>query len=289
MPKEDKDKAEGSEKKEEIKKIVKDTTESARRIVEQAKDVTVVFGRVSDFGEIVEPLIDDVVNEEDVEKHHGFWMGLQKTTSEVAGKIQLLVNDTGYPSTASGTVYAYTNSIEPVRHGYENEDRDGEYRAAIHRGPKDISGFGKPALCSDHKKKHIKGEDRLSETTNAILLLAPLEENSKLTIVVTDNYLGPSIMPMFEFQIEQDMRSDGKLLRQDRPGDPMKPVAWEDPRSLREHRDFIHLWHNQTIAKIASILDVEESEVSRRAHRLWAKYGDRTVSRKKKGQGPIAM
>lgn len=112
MAKEDDDKAQRSAKKEEVKKIIKATTEDAKRIVEQTKGVTIVFSRVAEFGEIVGPLVDDVVSEEDVEKHHGFWTGLQKTTSEVAGKIQLLVSDTGYPSTASGTVYAYTNTIE---------------------------------------------------------------------------------------------------------------------------------------------------------------------------------
>ena len=112
MAKEEDDKDQGSAKKEEIKKLIKDTTEDAKRIVEQSKDVTLVFSRVGEFEEMVGTLADDLISDDDVEKHHGFWTGLSKTTSEVAGKIQLLVSDTGYPSTASGTVFAYSNTIE---------------------------------------------------------------------------------------------------------------------------------------------------------------------------------
>ena len=134
-----------------------------------------------------------------------------------------------------------------------------------------------------------KPKDKLTETTHAILLLSPLEEYSKLTVEVTDDYLGLSIMPIFELELERAMRSDGKLVRRERVGDLMKPMIWDDPRILPQHRDFIRLWHTETISYIAELLDLDRPDVSKLAWRLRKKYGDELVPIRRKGKAPIAM
>lgn len=113
MSDKNKDEVEISDKKEDLKKIIGETTDSADRIVENTDVVKVTFARVSDLGKIVEPLVDDGVDDEDVEKHYGFWSGIQEATFKVEAEVTKLVESTGIPSSTSGTVYAYTHSINP--------------------------------------------------------------------------------------------------------------------------------------------------------------------------------